>query len=39
MTRRFGRKQDPATDTFDPTKTNYPTSQKYEAPAVEETRG
>jgi len=39
LTRRFGRKQDPATDTFDPTKTNYPTSQKYEAPAVEETRG
>ncbi|WP_336501891.1 multiple monosaccharide ABC transporter permease [Microbacterium paraoxydans] len=39
LTRRLGRKQDPATDTFDPTKTNYPTSQKYEAPAVEETRG
>lgn len=39
LTRRFGRKQDPATDTFDPTKANYPTSQKYEAPAVEETRG
>ncbi|RUQ06395.1 sugar ABC transporter permease [Microbacterium sp. HSID17254] len=39
LTRRLGRKQYPATDTFDPTKTNYPTSQKYEAPAVEETRG
>ncbi|AZH79243.1 MULTISPECIES: multiple monosaccharide ABC transporter permease [Microbacterium] len=39
LTRRLGRKQDPATDTFDPTKANYPTSQKYEAPAVEETRG
>ncbi len=39
LTRRLGRMQDPATDTFDPTKTNYPTSQKYEAPAVEETRG
>ncbi|OIJ31878.1 MULTISPECIES: multiple monosaccharide ABC transporter permease [unclassified Microbacterium] len=39
LTRRLGRTQDPATDTFDPTKTNYPTSQKYEAPAVEETRG
>ncbi|MDX2399697.1 multiple monosaccharide ABC transporter permease [Microbacterium algeriense] len=39
LTRRLGRKQDSATDTFDPTKANYPTSQKYEAPAVEETRG
>lgn len=39
LTRRFGRRQDPATDTFDPTKTNYPTSQKYEAPAVDKTRG
>lgn len=38
LTRHFGRKSDPATDTFDP-KANYPTSQKYEAPAVDETRG
>lgn len=38
LTRRFGHKPDPATDTFDP-KANYPTSQKYEAPAVDETRG
>jgi putative multiple sugar transport system permease protein len=38
LTRRFGRKEDPMTDTFDP-KANYPTNQKYEAPAVDETRG
>ncbi len=38
LTRRFGRKEDPALETFDP-KANYPTSQKYEAPAVDETRG
>ena len=38
LTRRFGRKPDPAEETFD-TKANYPTSQKYEAPAVDETRG
>jgi putative multiple sugar transport system permease protein len=38
MTRRFGRKEDPALETFDP-KANYPTGQKYEAPAVDETRG
>jgi putative multiple sugar transport system permease protein len=38
LTRRFGRKEDPMTDTFDP-KANYPTSPKYEAPAVDETRG
>ena len=39
LARRLGRKQDPAPDTSGPTTTNYPTSQKYEAPAVEETRG
>ncbi|MEV8250635.1 multiple monosaccharide ABC transporter permease [Microbacterium sp. NPDC076768] len=38
MTRQFGSKKDPATETFDP-QANYPTSQKYEAPAVDETRG
>ncbi|WP_309102396.1 multiple monosaccharide ABC transporter permease [Microbacterium sp.] len=38
LTRRSGRRQEPGTDTFDPTQT-YPTKQNYEAPAVEKTRG
>jgi putative multiple sugar transport system permease protein len=37
LTRRFGRKDDP--DTAFLTAQNLPTSQKYEAPAVDSTRG